>query len=244
MRGKRTWQFVLVLTLFGLWVLESRTVRSDNNTPSAPGSAANVSTENRSGASASLSPAETVRTLQRLHNERNYEAIAPLVVAKHRTSFVRLIRAADAVIDANTRLKTVAESRFGGPMGEAWDLSSMQNNLGPLSKDLVLINQRFRGDTAVVTLQEGDYVPLVRAAFRCVEGVWQYDPESVPDQVADELLELACLVSDVESEVRGGAPFEVYFDSFMQRILPQMARVATINDGAETSVASSVSMAK
>ncbi len=238
MQGKRAWQVILVFVLLGLWALGHRPAASDPEaTPS--GVQAVVPGSGQSIEAMPPSPAETVQTLRSLHLDRDYAGIAPWVIPERRDSFVRLIKAVDAVIDANARLKSAAESRFGGPMGEAWDLSSMENNLGPLSKDLVLLNQRFRGDSAEVTLQEGDHIPLVRATFHSRDGRWLYEPEIVPEAVTDELWRLACLVNEVEESVRGGATFEFYFDSFMQRILPQMARVATVQDEPETSIASS-----
>jgi hypothetical protein len=176
------------------------------------------------------SPADVVRLLQSLHQQRAYTEIAPWITEDRRPAAIQLLQAIDQVIDANEALQTAAEQRFSGPTGTTWSLSAMENNLGPFSARVRLINQLFRGDQATVTLQEGDNIPLVRAQFQLAGGVWRLRPDPTPARMTEELQELACILRDLHASVEAGASLAFYHDAFAYRVLPQMARVVTVPD--------------
>ncbi len=177
------------------------------------------------------SPAETAVLLGRYHRERDYGRIEALIVADRRAETMAFLRAVDRVLDANVRLRRAADKRFGSLLANAWNLSTMENNLGVFSAETRLINQRFRGNGAIVTMQEAENVPLVRAAFECCDGVWQLRPEPLTQAVLPELEKLAHVLSDVGAELEAGEPFEFYVEAFFERVLPQMSRVVTVKDG-------------
>lgn len=139
---------------------------------------------------------------------------------------LRLLIALDEAIAANADLRRTAEAAYSGPQGEYWDLASMANNIGVFSRDVSFINVTYRGDEAVVTLQQGDAVPLVHVDFVLKDGRWFYRPESAPEPLAGELNELARLIRTVEREVAHGASLNAYVDAFFYRVVPQMRRVA------------------
>jgi hypothetical protein len=179
---------------------------------------------------AGRSPAEVTRLLQQYHQQRVYAEIAPLIVAERRDAVVNLLRAIDEVIDADAALQKAVESEYAGPMTRTCSLTAVKNNLGPFSEQVRLINQRFRGATAFVTLQEGDNVPLIHARFEKVGMRWLYRPESTPARMVIELERLAQTLRDTREAVRGGVPLESYLDAFAYRVLPQMSRVMTAAD--------------
>ncbi len=184
-----------------------------------------------------LSPAQVTKRLQIHHQQREYDKIAPLIVEECRDQTIALLRAIDAVIDAIATLEDTAQKTYVGPATETWRLSAMENNLGPFSAQVSLINERFKGDTATVTLQEGSNIPLVHAQFKRVDGQWQYQPDAIPIMMVAELDRLAFVIRDVEQSVRQGAPIESYLDAFMYRIIPQMAKVVTAVDEPPMTVA-------
>jgi hypothetical protein len=177
------------------------------------------------------SPADVVVQLQVLHRERDYARIAELVVEDCRAACVELLEAIDGVLDANAALRKTAEQRYRSPLTETWSLATMEDNIGPFSNRVRLIGQQFKGDTAAVTLQAGDNIPLIHAAFERVGGRWQYRPEPSPARLTAELRDLARTLRDVESAVDRGTPFESYLDAFYYRVLPQMVKVVTAKDG-------------
>ena len=176
------------------------------------------------------SPADTVALLQTLHRQRAYDRIAPLIVADQRAVSLALLRAIDQVLDANESLRRMAEEAYSGPVTETWSLAAMADNLGPFSENVRRISQQFKGDTAIVTLQAGDNIPLIHAQFVLSGPQWQYRPEPSPNRLTTELLALTGILRSVEESVRYGAPFDSYLDSFLYRVLPQMARVVTAKD--------------
>lgn len=198
-----------------------------------------VTAETRAPANVSpaRSPADVVTLLQTLHSRRAYDQIASLIVADRRETSLALLRAIDEVLDANKSLRHTAEEEYSGPITETWDLASMADNLGPFSEHVQLIRQQFKGGRATVTLQAGDNIPLIHAEFELVSGTWQYRPEPSPARLTTELLALARTLRSVEESVQHGAPFESYYDSFLYRVLPQMARVVTAQDEEGSAIA-------
>lgn len=186
---------------------------------------------------ATRSPADVARRLQSLHQQRAYDEIATLVVENQREASIDLLKAIDGVLDANAALRKTAEDRYSGPMVETWDLAAMEDNIGPFSARVRLINQRFKRETSTVTLQAGDNIPLIHARFDLVGSEWQYRPEPTPARMVVELNELACVLRGVEESVRHGAPFESYLDAFLSSVLPQMDKVVTATDEPLTTVA-------
>ncbi|MCG8408082.1 MAG: hypothetical protein MI923_23025 [Phycisphaerales bacterium] len=182
--------------------------------------------------SRSRSPAEVVDQLNDYHQKRDYKRIAPLVVAERRLATVDFLKAVDRVIDRNLMLREIAEMRYGGPMSDAWDLTAIGNNLGVFSNRIKVINQRFKGETAIVTLQEGDNVPLVRATFDLTNEGWQLRPVLPPKSAVPELGKLADILVDLTQAMEQGLAFEGYFKAFVDRVLPQMQKVAVAKDGA------------
>lgn len=145
---------------------------------------------------------------------------------------VEFLMAVDRVIDGNAFLRQVAESRFGGPMSDAWDLTPIENNLGIFSAKIEVINQRFRGETAIVTFQEGDNVPLVRVRFDLTNEGWQLHPVVPPKAANVELEKLAGILADITGSIERGSDFEEYVNAFIYRMLPQMGRVLAARDEA------------
>jgi len=184
----------------------------------------------RAGDPVAQSPAEVAVLLGRYHRDRDYDRIAPLIVADRRAETMAFLRAVDRVLDAHAQMRDAAEARFGSLPANAWNLSAMENNLGVFSAETHLINQRFKGTQAVVTMQEAENVPLVRTAFEQSGGVWRLRPEPLTQAVLPELDELARVLCDVGGELEGGARFESYVEAFFGRVLPQMARVVTAQD--------------
>jgi hypothetical protein len=192
-----------------------------------------------SAAAALRSPAEIAGLLQSLHQRHDYAAIGPLVVADRRAAMLKLLIAIDDVLSANNELQDAARQAFGAAVTGIWDISVMENNLGPFSSRVAVINQTFKGNTATVTLQEGDNVPLARVPFDWVGDCWQYRPEATPAQILPELDTLAGILRGLAKSTREGASFDACFDAFTQRVFPQMRRIMTASDDRPAVVASS-----
>ena len=176
------------------------------------------------------SPANAARLLQKYHQERNYAAMAPLIVQDQREGTIALLKAVDAVLDANTEMQVIAQKKFGDMSSGLWDLASMENNLGPFSARVSLFSQHFKGDEAFVTLQEGDNVPLVHGRFAFDGHAWRYRPDATPASILPELHKLTEVLRGISASVRKGASFESYDNTFVERVLPQIKRVATARD--------------
>lgn len=198
----------------------------DRSTP-AP-AAAGTTTPAR--AATASSPAEAVARLQEAYRARNYDELAALVAPKQRLATVDFLAAVDEVLKANARLRNVAESVYQGPVSETWSIGEIENNLGPFSARVALIGQELRGNGAVVTLQEGDHIPLFKARFVHDGSGWLYDAEPIPAAMIGELRKLAATLDDVTRKVREGADIRYYMDVFFTQVAPQMCRVLTATD--------------
>ncbi|MBX3397006.1 MAG: hypothetical protein KF841_16750 [Phycisphaerae bacterium] len=178
----------------------------------------------------SRGPADVARRLNTLHITRDYVAIASHIVADRRDSVVEILRALDAVLEADARLRDAATKRFGGPEYVAWNLSVLQNNLGVFSKETNILNQSFQGDFATVTLQEGDHLPLVRAPFKQVQGHWYYAPDMPPAAMTGELRRLAMEIDNIRQGVESGFDYAEYLESFPRRVVPAIRRITLAKD--------------
>lgn len=176
------------------------------------------------------SPADAVVQLQAAFEKRDYESIAALVVPARRLATVDFLAAVEEVLQANARLRQTAESVYQGPVSETWSIGEIENNLGPFSARVKLIGQELRGDKAVVTLQEGDHIPLFKAHFVRDKERWLYDAEPIPAAMIGELRRLATTLDDVAQKVRDGADIRYYMEIFFKQVAPQMCRVLTATD--------------
>jgi len=177
------------------------------------------------------SPAETVSLLRLLHQRRDYNALAAYVVGEERDAMVDVLKAIDEVLSANAALLDAAQTAYSEELYEPFDLSAMADNLGPFSSRVSLISQSLKGDTAVVTFQEGENVPVVHAIFVWAEERWQYQPQTIPAHLPGDLRKLAGELGSLKSATQGGASFAAYCEVLDRRVLPLMARIVTGQDG-------------
>lgn len=173
-------------------------------------------------------PAAVARRLHQLFLDRNFDAMRPLIVKEHRDQAIELLRAMGEVVTANRELGGVVDAAYRLPISDTWDLAFIEDNLGLFSSRVKLINQKYKGDTAVVTLQEGENVPLIHARFELHDGAWLYRPELAPAATIPELYSLANVLRDVAGMVRAGAEYEAYIAAFFTRAVPQIRRVLTV----------------
>ncbi len=152
------------------------------------------------------------------------------MVPARRLATVDFLAAVEEVLQANARLRQTAESVYQGPVSETWSIGEIENNLGPFSARVKLIGQELRGDKAVVTLQEGDHIPLFKAHFVRDKERWLYDAEPIPAAMIGELRRLATTLDDVAQKVRDGADIRYYMEIFFKQVAPQMCRVLTATD--------------
>jgi hypothetical protein len=173
-----------------------------------------------------LSPVETARQISKLHNERKYVEMAKYLNDGVATETVAFLRAVDRVIDAHERLQSAANDRFGSRVYHAWNIASLENNLGIFSRDVRVLGQTFQGDSAIVTLQAGETVPLVRAEFTRDGGEWRLKTGMQGEPLIPSLESLATRIDDVTVRLRNGlTPFE-YYDAVAQELMPQLISIA------------------
>jgi hypothetical protein len=183
---------------------------------------------------AAMSPVACTMMLGDLHRRRDYDGLAGFILEDQRESTLSFLRAVDGVLDANSRLRGSAIERYGRVLADSWDLSAIQNNLGVFSTDTRILGQRFRGERAEVTLQEGEQVPLVRAQFRRVNRIWLLVPEPIPTAIAPELTRLGREIDALADRVEAGADYLEYLKAFPEKIAPLIARVMSADDAGRT----------
>ncbi|MCB9853008.1 MAG: hypothetical protein H6819_07925 [Phycisphaerales bacterium] len=174
----------------------------------------------------SMSPVETALHIQKLRWDRDYASVERFMTEPGRSETIRLLKSVDVLLDAHDRLQNAAKDRYGDQIHRAWNISAMRNNLGVFSRDVTIINQTMKGDTAYVTIQESDRVPLVRAEFNRVDGVWKLTPPYRDTSICGPLSQFATCIDKVADKVRAGLSPEGYFDAVTNELLPGMAQVA------------------
>ncbi len=153
-----------------------------------------------------------------------------LIVQDQRQATIALLKAVDSVLDANTEMQAIAQKKYGEASSGLWDLASMENNLGPFSNQITLFSQHFKGDNAFVTMQEGNNIPLIHGCFALDGNTWQYRPDPTPAKIVPELHKLADTLRGITTSIQDGTSFESFDIAFVERVLPQIKRVATARD--------------
>lgn len=176
------------------------------------------------------SPAEVAALLHELAQQHDYQALRPLIIPEAAADTIAFLAAAHEVIDSGRRLQTAAEKRYSGPASEGGRLAAMENNLGLFSRDVEFFSQSFKGDRAVVTLQEGEHVPLIHAVFELRDGQWLYAPEKAPKNLPWELHILATRLEEIGHRVEAGLSIFAFLDTFDANITPQVLKIMTTND--------------
>lgn len=177
-------------------------------------------------ASSAMSPVETARYVQKLRWDRDYAALEAMMTESGQDATIRLLKSVDVLLDAHDRLQDAARGRYGDQIHRAWNLSAMRNNLGVFSRDITVINQTMKGDSAFVTLQESDRVPLVRAEFKRIDGIWKLAPPFHDTSICGSLEQFATRIDGIAQRVRSGLSPEDYFDAVTHELLPAMAQIA------------------
>lgn len=183
-----------------------------------------------------LSPVETARTLHRLRWNRDYKSLAVMLDHENRASTIRFLNSIDQVLDAHDQLQEAARRRFGDRIHHAWNISAMENNLGIFSRDVRMINQSLNGDLAVVTLQAGDNLPLIRSEFHRIDRKWILKSPFADTTICEPLDQFAMQIDDVAERIRIGLTPMEYFDAVTTELLPGMAHVAAGKSIDETRV--------
>ncbi len=175
---------------------------------------------------ATLSPVETIRRAQDLRWRREYDGLRDVMIGAGRNETIQFLRSIDEVLDAHDRLQAAAKNRFGDRIHHAWNISSMENNLGLFSRRVTIVNQTMRGASAFVTVQEADHVPLIRVELRRVDGTWKIVPPISTASICDPLRRFASRIDAVTIRVQSGLSPEGYFNAVTNELLPGMAQVA------------------
>lgn len=170
-------------------------------------------------------PAQCARTLNALFQERRFAELAPMISEQNRQATLALLAAAAEILDANDRLRRAAVDAYHLADCDVWDLGALRDNLGVFSKNPTLISEKYVGADAIVTLQEGGNVPLIRARFTPHGAGWVLVPGPTPPELPARLLELAASLREVEAIVRSGIPYLEYVQLFYDRALPHMREI-------------------
>ncbi len=159
-----------------------------------------------------------------------------MLAPENRRSTIRFLNSIDQVLDAHDQLQEAARKRFGDRIHHAWNISAMENNLGIFSRDVRMINQSLKGDHAVVTLQAGDNLPLIRSEFDRIDRKWILKSPFADTTICDPLDQFAMQIDDVAERIRIGLTPMEYFDAVTNELLPGMAQVAAGSSIDETRV--------
>lgn len=177
-------------------------------------------------------PSAAAREIHRLRKEGRFDELSEFLVEDNRGETSQLIAKVDRVLEANRRLQVAADRAYGGMAGLRWDLAAMEDTLGLFSTNIEFISERFKGEKAYVTIQQGQSVPLFHAVFEQHADRWLHRPDPIPTGMANELDALAETLNQIMSKVERGAPAEYYAASFFDQVVPQMRRVATVGNDA------------
>jgi hypothetical protein len=177
-------------------------------------------------------PVATLDALRRCHQSRQYRQLEPLVVADRRNELVEALMGVDQLLAANRRLKELVAERIGTETVPWWDLSLIENGLGPFSRDIDVVASRVDELHARVTIQVAKRVPLLHIEFaREPAGSWRYIPDAPISGMGQRLRELARSLDSLADQIRNnGVTPEQFERRFRQQVLPLLQAIGETDD--------------
>lgn len=147
--------------------------------PPQPESAADADVPAGGGATtAPVTPADTVRRVNELRQAGRLREMAEYVVKDHRPDVVELVRAVDQLLLDNLVLKERIKASGHEAVATLFNRSEVANIIGVFSHDVQIIREQVTGDSAEVTIQVGERLPLTVVRLSQHDGRWliQLDP--------------------------------------------------------------------
>jgi len=170
---------------------------------------------NATRAFAGSEPIDVVRRAHSLRLTRQWLDLENLIVPEQRRCASELVRATDALLEANEHLRRVVVREHGFAAWLPFDRSAAGNAIGVFSVDVRALAQRIEDDRAKVTIQVADRVPVeqVELVRRGDRWLIRTDPPiesvakqirrlaSVPHATAARVERMHLSVSDIEREL-------------------------------------------
>ena len=181
---------------------------------------------------AGADPVAALRDLRRCHHARQYRQMEGLVVEDRRNELIDALMGVDQLLAANRRLKELVAERIGPEAAPWWDLSLIENGLGPFSRDVEVVAVQVDESHASVTIQVAKRVPLLEMAFvREPPGPWRYVPDPPIPGMAEQLRDLARNLDSLAEQLTDSTTTPEQFErSFRRQVLPLLRSLGQMDD--------------
>jgi len=142
-------------------------------------------------------PVDTVRMVHAHRLAGQTGLLQEYLLPAQRPHVVEFIQAIDRLVAADRVLKAAVTRHFGPLSTEAFDRSRAANAAGIFSRDVDVLDERIDGDTAEVTVQIEDRIPLEVVALVRRDGRWLIKTDPPVEGLAAEIVRLAQTLTDV-----------------------------------------------
>lgn len=177
-------------------------------------------------------PIDVVRHAHDLRVARRWFELDEVIVPEQRASVSELVRATDALLNANDRLQHAIVNEHGHGVAIAFDRSNSGNVIGVFSVDVRMLGQRIDGDRALVTIQVADRVPVEQVELVLRDHRWLIRTDPPIDGVADEIERLAKVLhaaaARVEHEHLSVSELERELQAQQAPVLRRLARLTRV----------------
>ncbi len=146
-------------------------------------------------------PIDVVRRAHELRLDRRWLDLEELIVPEQRPLVSELVRATDALLEANDHLRGVIEKEHGFAACLSFDRSAAGNAIGVFSVDVRALAQRVDGNHAVVTIQVADRVPVEQVELLRRGGRWLIQTDPPIEGVAKQIKRLAYVLHATAARV-------------------------------------------
>jgi len=165
-------------------------------------------------------PVRLLLHLRDLQHNQSYKEMESLVDPSRARVLIDTLMAMDHLLLAATQLQQTAEQRLGPHAAVVCNLGSLADYLGPFSRNVEVVSTRMDGDSATITYQVGERVPIERARVRRVSGQWRYMPDE-PDYALPTLLrQLTDAMIRLHSQAETGAHTEpTFIEEYARQVL-------------------------
>ena len=135
-------------------------------------------------------PSEAVRRVNELRRAGRLSELGRYVTAERRAAVIELIRAVDQLVLDNRVLQQRIRASGAKARAALFDRSGVANIIGVFSTDIEIITEDLAGDSAVVTIQVADRLPLDRVHLELRDDRWVIQPDPPIAGLAAELRNL------------------------------------------------------
>jgi hypothetical protein len=170
---------------------------------------------------------ETFDQLRKWHEAGAYSAMRPYIAESGREGLIELLVAVDQLVAANAGFLSAARQTCPDLDLRRYDLSFTQDALDLFSRRVDWVGVKESGDTATVTAEVSERLPLVEMSFKRQGDHWAYVPGTEHLAVIEVIRQMSRSLKQIEQVVSTHKTSDRQLeDEYRVRMLPKIRKIS------------------